>query len=650
MDNKLSLTLLLLGVCVFFFVRNKPRMDIVALVAMLALPLLGILEPSEVFSGFSDQSVILIGLMFVIGEGLVRTGVSTDIGAWISKKAGGSETKLIAFMMIAVCVIGSFMSSTGIVAIFIPIVLGISKKLNVSPSKLMMPLCFAGLISGMMSLVATPPNMIMDSILRREGFAGFSFFSFTPMGIIVLAAGVFYMLYARRFLGKHSDGEDDDDGASKTTFVDLAHRYKMTWRDTVLVIEPGSPFCGKEIRDLPLRAKHSANVVCIERKKGVSRQFIDPVGETRLQPRDAMLIDFTKPGWTPDDLCKLYNLRAYPMREGDKPGKYFQNSEREFGLVEVSVMPNSPLEGHSPAEANFRTHYGMSVAGIIRNQTPISENVAQEKLRVGDMLLLIGSWKAAEKLNTHSRSLIVLNMPVESENKTAVPGHAIYSIISLVIMVALMITGTVPNALAALIGCLLLLATRCIDIDRAYRCINWSSLILIVGMIPFATALEKTGGIEAASNMLLHVFGQSSPRIILGALMAFTMFVGLFVSNTVTAVLLAPVAITVSRTLGIEPYTFAMGIAIAASCAFMTPISSPVNTLVLGPGRYRFVDFLRFGVPFSAIILVLGMIFIPLFFPFRQLDAHAEAATAQVEPATPPAESVAVSSENSDGE
>ena len=201
MTPQLIAVLSLLAVCVFFFVINKPRMDVVALLAMLALPLFGILTLEETFSGFSDASVILIGLMFVIGEGLVRTGVSTDIGAWILKKAGGNDTKLIVFMMTAVALIGSVMSSTGIVALFIPVVLGIASKIGVSPAKLMMPLSFAGLISGMMSLVATPPNMVMNSILTREDFEGFSFFDFTPIGLAVLVAGILYMLYARRFLG-----------------------------------------------------------------------------------------------------------------------------------------------------------------------------------------------------------------------------------------------------------------------------------------------------------------------------------------------------------------------------------------------------------------------------------------------------------------
>lgn len=618
MDSQLITTLSLLGVCVFFFIINKPRMDVVALLAMLALPLFGILSLEETFSGFSDPSVILIGLMFVIGEGLVRTGVSTDVGAWILKKADGNETKLVVFMMVAVALIGSVMSSTGIVALFIPVVLSISSKINVSPAKLMMPLSFAGLISGMMSLVATPPNMVVNSILTREHFDGFSFFAFTPIGLIVLTAGVLYMLYARRFLGTQED--EPKKSSAKTTFSKLANRYELTWRDAVLVVTPSSPFCGKKVRELPLRSDYGASIVCVERRERLNRQLIDPSGETVLRANDALLVDFENPDTDVVLLCERHGLQRYALDSG----RYFQHSEREFGLLEVSVMPDSPLDGKTPVDVKFRTRFGMSVIGILRNRKAISRNVINEKLRVGDMLLLAGSWKAAEGLQLHRKSFIVLNVPVEFENKTAVPGRAPYALISLLVMVGLMISGIVPNALAVLIGCLMLIGARCIDMDRAYRCINWSSLILIVGMIPFATALEKTGGVEIAANALMDVFGSADPRIILGALMAFTMIVGLFMSNTVTAVLLAPIAISIAESLGVAPYPFAMGIAIAASTAFMTPISSPVNTLVLGPGRYRFIDFFKLGVPFSFIVLLLGVIFIPLFFPFDPIAVPVE--------------------------
>lgn len=619
MNEQLLITLGLLFACVFCFVINRPRMEVVALFAMAALPALGIIDAKTAVKGFSDTSVILIGLMFVVGESLVRTGISADVGAWILKKSGGSEIKLIAFMMTAVAIIGSIMSSTGIVALFIPVVLNICSRLKISPSKLMMPLCFAALISGMMSLLATPPNMISSNALQEKGFAGFSFFDFTPIGACVLVVGVFYMIYARKFLGGKNNDSQKEVEAGSTSFSDLAKRYELTWRDLVLVVTPNSPCVGKKISEIPLRKEFGASIVCIERRDALPlgrRRFVDPTGETQLKKNDALLIDFEHGNNT--DVRALCEKFAFEQHALDNE-KYFKNAEREFGLIEVSVMPESPLAGKSPLSASFRTQYGMRVIGILRKHVAISKNIADVPLKVGDMLLLAGSWKEAEGLEQHKNSFIILNRPEEFKNKTEAPGRAPYALASLAVMLVLMIGNVVDPAIAALIGCLLLLATRCIDMNSAYRSVNWSTLILIAGMISVANALESTGGVKLAADAVTSAFGTASPRILLAALMAFTMIAGLFMSNTATAALLAPIVVDIATKMNYDPTTFAMGLAIAASTAFMTPISSPVNTLVVGPGRYRFNDFVKIGVPFSIIVLIIGIILIPILFPFKTL-------------------------------
>lgn len=617
MSPDLILSLVLLGICVVFFVLNKPRMDIVALLALMTLPLLGIIDIKEALSGFSDPSVILIALMFIVGEGLIRTGISTDVGVWILKKSRNNPTKLIIFLMVAVALIGSVMSSTGIVALFIPIVLGISARMKISPAKLMMPLSFAGLISGMMSLVATPPNMVVNAILTRENYPSLGFFAFTPIGILVLVAGVFYMLYIRKFLGKDDDAGKKKDPREKTTnFVELAERYQVTWRDAVFVITRNSPLAGKKIRECPLRSDYGTNIVCIERREQRlgKRSLINPGADTELREGDALLIDFLhdpRPGEI-DFISEKFLLERHAL-----DSRHFNKAEREFGFVEISVMPGSPLENKTLAEAQFREKYRMSVFGIRRNNAALKPTeFLREPLKVGDTLLIGGPWKEIPTLQKLTRHFIILNVPAEYAGAIAAPGGAPYALLSVAVMVGLMIFTSIPSVLAALIACMILIFSRCIDIDRAYRCINWSSLILIIGMIPFATALEKTGGVEHAVSTLMSFFGEGSPRLLLGLLMAFTMVIGLFMSNTVTAVLLAPLAVSIAQTLDVSPYPFAIGIAIAASTAFMTPISSPVNTLVLEPGNYKFFDFVKIGVPFSVIVLIIGIIFIPIFFPF----------------------------------
>jgi len=609
MDFNLVLVLSLLVICVFMFIMNKPRIDIVALMAIIALPLFGLVEFPDVLLGFGDPSIMLIALMFVVGEGLVRTGVSHNVGDWIVKKASGSETKLIIYLMISVAVIGSVMSSTGIVAIFIPIVLSICAKLKISPSKLMMPLSFAGLISGMMSLVATPPNMIMNSALIREGIKGFGFFDVTPIGLIVLFVGIIYMLYAKRFLG--SKDNTPKNAKKRSTLADFSREYALGNREALFIVGHGSPMIGKLLRDFSLNKDYCTNLIAIERGRGLARRLIDPSATTQIHAGDAFLAD------TNGDIELIEKMsKDLLLTREALAGVRFDRADAEIGMVEIMISPDSSLLEKNSIESKFRSTYGMNILGIRRNHKALKCDIVNEKFLAGDTILLVGPWKNVSKLQAAGNDFVILNLPEEIDRAVAAPGKAPYAIGSVLFMVSLMITGVVPNALAAFIGCFLMIFFKCITMESAYKSISWPSIILIIGMMPFATALEKTGGVTMAADALLAAFGEAGPRIVLAAIVGFTMITGLFISNTVTAVLLAPIAVASANMLDVSPYPFAMAIAIGASAAFMTPISSPVNTLVLVPGRYSFMDFVKVGVPFCLIVLLISVIFIPIFFPF----------------------------------
>ncbi len=604
----LAAVLVLLGVCVACFALNRPRGDIVAVCAIVLLPALGIVGFGEAFSGFSDPSVILIALMFVVGEGLSRTGVSRMAGEFLLEKSGKSVGRLTALMMVAVAVTGSVMSSTGVVAIFIPIALAVSRKLRISPSQLMMPLSFAGLISGMMSLVATTPNMVTNSILVREGFDGFGFFSFTPVGLAVLAMGVCYMLFMRRFLGGRAPVADS---AGRRTFADYVRDYALSGRERIFLVGESSPLAGKPLRDSGLRERLGASAVCIERRERLSVRLLDPVASTVLRAGDAVLCDMRAAAGVPRGEVSAMGLVSRPLR-----GQYFSEKSAEVGMAEIAVAPESELVGATVPESGFRSRYGLSVVGLRRSSRAVGGDIMGERLRMGDVLLVMGPWKSIKGLRGSPRDFIVLSLPEEVDFAVQSHGRAVYALISLAVMLALMIGGVLPNAAAAFVGCLLMVAFGCIDMDGAYRAVHWSSVLLVVGMIPFATALEKTGGVQMASQGLLDALGWMGPRAVMAGLFALTAVTGLFISNTVTAILLAPVAIQAANMLGVSPYPFAMTVAIAASTAFMTPISSPVNTLVWAPGRYSFADFLKIGVPFSAAVMAASSVLIPLLFPF----------------------------------
>ncbi|EQB99106.1 SLC13 family permease [Photorhabdus temperata] len=610
MNSELLWVLTLLLIAIVLFTTNKLRMDIVALLVIIAFVMSGTLTLGEATSGFSDPNVLLIAALFVIGEGLVRTGVAYQMGDWLVRVAGNSETKMLALLMMTVAGLGAFMSSTGVVAIFIPVVLSVAARMKISPGRLMMPLSFAGLISGMMTLVATPPNMVVNSELIREGLPGFKFFSITPIGVLILFAGIGYMLVARHWLARNQS-DSGDDKWSRRTFRDLIRDYKLSGRARRLAIRSGSPLIGLSLDESNLRARYGANVVGIERWRRFRRVMVSAVGNTELRERDVLLIDMSDSEVDLREFCSEQLLEPMVLR-----GEYFSEQSRNVGMAEVSLIPESDLLGKSLREIGFRTCYGLNVVGIRRDGEPLLGKLVDEPLQLGDILLVIGDWKLIRVLQTKMRDFIVLNLPVEIEEVAPATSQAPHALFSLALMVAMMLTDEVPNVIAALIACLLMGKFRCIDMESAYRSIHWPSIILIVGMMPFALALQKTGGIDLIVRGLMDIAGDMGPRVMLLCLFVLCAMIGLFISNTATAVLMAPIAIAAAREMAVSPMPFAMIIGVAASAAFMTPVSSPVNTLVLGPGGYKFSDFVRLGVPFTILVMVISVLIIPWLFPF----------------------------------
>lgn len=609
--SPLAMVLALLAAAVVMFAINRPRMDVVAVIMMVALPMTGVITMSEALVGLSDPNIVLIAALFVIGEALVRTGVAQRLGDWLTARAGASEAKLIFLLMVIVAGVGSFMSSTGVVAIFIPIVLRIAQKARIPAGRLMMPLSVAALISGMMTLVATAPNLVVHSELMRQGHDGFGFFAFTPFGVPILVLAVLYMLMARHFL---APGQVPDLPA-RPALTGWVADYDLAGREHRLRLRPGSSLAGKRLNALDLRASAGINIVAIERGSRFRRKLIHPRGETVLEGGDILLIDQRARGgeasYDLDAFAQAYDLIALPVS-----GLWFTDTAQEIGMAQIIVPPTSRLIGKTVTGAGFRSTYELSVIGMKHGTKPVPEGVIDEPLRAGDTLLTVGPWRAIRKLADERRDLILLDLPAESDEALPARHRAPLAVGVLALVVVLMVWGIVPNVQAALFGCLLLGLFRCIDMAGAYRSIHWQSLILIVGMLPFSLALQRTGGVEIAAQALLDLLDGASPRLVLVAIFAATAALSLFISNTATAVLMAPVALAVASALGASPYPFAMIVALAASAAFMTPVSSPVNTLVVGPGNYRFVDFLRIGVPFTVVCLFTSVILVPLVLPF----------------------------------
>jgi di/tricarboxylate transporter len=615
MNTELLLVLLLLAAAIVMFVANRPRMDAVGLLMIVLLPFTGVLTMSEALAGFADPSIVLIAALFVIGEGLVRTGVARRIGDWIGQTTGGHEGRALVMLMLAAAGLGAFMSGTAVVAIFIPIVLRLCQGTGASPRALMMPLSVAALLSGKLTLIATAPNLMVNAELVRRGFEGFGFFGITPFGLPILVLGVTYMLLARRLLrGSGQAAASTAPVARRARLQDWIELYDLPDREYRLRVGEDSPLAGRPLQDLKLRDK-GLNILAIERagRFGVV-DLVRPRGQEVLTAGDILLADMQGTDEDTVALFALNRLVELPLAEGSR---YFTSRTQQIGMVEALVPAESPLIGQTILQARLRSDFGVTAIGLRHGQKPAGPRLLEQKLAVGDTLLLFGFWSDLQQLRRENAELVLLNLPAEFDDALPAPGRAVEAVLILALTVGLMITGVVPNVQAALIGCLLMGLFRCVDMTSAYRAISWKTIVLIVGMLPFSIALQRTGGVQIAADALVALAGQYSSHVVLGLLFMTTAMLGLFISNTATAVLMAPVAIAVAVELGLSPYPFAMIVALAASAAYMTPVSSPTNTLVVTPGNYSFGDFVKVGLPFALVVMVVSVLMVPWVLPLQ---------------------------------
>jgi di/tricarboxylate transporter len=608
MSADLGAVLALLALAIALFAIGRPRTDAVALLMLTALPFTGVLRMDEALAGFADGNVVLIATLFVIGKGLVRTGVARRMGDLLVAKAGNSDTRLVVLLMLFVGALGAVMSSTGVVAIFIPVVLGVAETIGASRSRLMMPLSVAALSSGMLTLVATAPNLVVNSELVRQGASGFRFFSFTPIGLPILLVSIAYMLAARHWL--HA-GSQADARAARPGLQDWIAKYGLEDRELRLRVPETSPLVGRTVDSVGLRETYGIDVLAIDRPQQRRYETVRPTKNTTFQHRDILLVDHFSTDGDVSELVARFTLERLPLT-----GSFFLDRSQDLGMAEVLVGPDSPLVGQTVREARLRTDYGLTVLGFRRGSAPRSYGHLDEPLRIGDALLVFGSWKQIDALTLEPDDLVLLQLPVERGAVLAAARKAPQALGVLALVIALMVSGVVPNVQAGLIGVLLLGALGCVDFKSAYDSIHWHTLVLIVGMMPFSLALQRTGGVDLAARGLTMITGAVGSYGLLAALFAVTAMLGLFVSNTATAILMAPVALAVAKELGASPYPFAMVVAIAASAAYMTPVSSPVNTLVVEPGDYTLIDFVRVGVPLAVIVLLITVLLVPWFFPF----------------------------------
>ncbi|MGB2130601.1 MAG: SLC13 family permease, partial [Marinobacterium sp.] len=475
----------LLGATILLFLSDRIRMDLVALLVVVCLALSGIITPAEAVSGFGEPVVVMIAALFVVGEGLLRTGIAAATGSWLMQMGGHSETRLLLFLLPVVALLSAFMSSTGAVALLLPVVLSLSRRAQLAPGRLLMPLAFAALIGGMLTLIGTPPNLIVSSQMHSSGLEPFGFFDFTPLGLAILIAGMIYlMLPARRLLPNQSS----EGLQTRSGIASLYERYNLSCQLHRLEVLPGSPLAQKTPAEAMLRSEYEVTVIAISRSGGWLSSLIPVLANTRMQYRDQLLVYAERA--CIDQLCAEQSLRCRDCSPAD-----IRRLEQNTGLAEVLLPPESVLCGQTLKQMRLRERLGLSVIGIRRNRELMSFHFASTTLAPGDTLLLAGSWERIRGLS-QSRELVALNVPPELEEAPTHGSRAPLALAILATMLLSMTTGWLDNLSAILLAAVAMILSGCVNLKEAYRSLNATSLILIAGMLPMALAMERSGALD----------------------------------------------------------------------------------------------------------------------------------------------------------
>ncbi|MFP3853460.1 MAG: SLC13 family permease [Anaerolineales bacterium] len=605
------LSLAILSAAILLFITEWLRVDVVALGVVVALMLTGVLTTSEALAGFANPAVLTIASLFVVGGAVMRTGLAAEIGQRILRVGGSNETRLVLVLMAAVALLSSVMSDTGTVAVLLPAVVVLARNAEIPASRLLLPLSYGALLGGATTIIGTPPNLIVSDLLRQHAAENFEFFDFTPMGFILVVAGIiFVLLVGRRLL---PDRVPEFTRQRFETPEELVDFYRLPDNLYRLRVRRGSDLAGKTLFESELGSQFKLTVVEVLRGGGMRTNVGDrqkPSTTRQLQPDDVLLVQ-----GKPDDIAHAAARLNLGLQQAEAVDKDRLISE-EVGIAEVILPRRSQLAGQTLVEAHFGSRYGLTVLALQRPGSSKPLPLKETRLQFGDLLLVQGPWRAISDLRDHPRDFVVVGEP-EAMTVGRTSQKAWIAMAVLLIMLALMITNLTSVAAASMVAALLVVLAGCVSMDEAYEAVDWKSVVLVAGMIPMSTALEKVALVDLAAQGLTESLGGYGPLAVMAGLFLLTSGFTQVLSNTATAVVLAPVALSSAQSLGVTPHAFLMTVAIAASMAFASPVASPVNTLVMGAGDYRFGDYLRLGAPLILLTMVLSLLVLPLLFPFR---------------------------------
>lgn len=624
MDTQIFIVFAIILLAIVFFVWGKIRSDIVALSVLILLVITGILTPSEGLSGFSNSVVVMMVCLFIVGGAIFQTGLAKMVSTKILALAGNNQHKLFILVMLVTGGIGAIVSNTGTVALMLPIVISLANQAKTDARRFLMPMAFASSL-GLLTLISTPPNLIINDTLINGGYEGLSFFAFLPIGAITLTVGILLLWPLSKLLVAGKDKEKS--AVKKDKSLDqLASEYQLADNLYRVTIRENSPFINKSLQELNITSKYNLSILEIRRIESKNR-FHKTVHMTVAGPSSTFReSDLLYVLGNFNDVMALVNENGLKMidsheTEGrDNPLTVSQVGGLQFseiGIAEVVLMSSSKLINKQVKESDFRQLYNVNILGIRRKDGYILQDVKDERMHSGDVLLVQGSWNDIEKLNQETSEWVVVGRPMENALKVPRDHKAPMAAVILVLMILAMVFNVVPTVIATMIAALLMIVLGCFrNVESAYKSINWESTFLFAGMFPLAIAMEKTGASTLIANAIVGGLSSHGPIAVLAGVYIATSILTMFISNTATAVLFAPIAFQAATSIGISPYPFMFTVTVAASMCFASPFATPPNALVMSAGRYKFMDYVKVGFPLQLIVGVIMIFVLPLLFPF----------------------------------
>ena len=787
MTFEIALVLGILALSLILFVSEVIRMDLVALLVLSALAVTGLVSTSEAFAGFSNSAVITVWAMFILSEGLTRTGIADIIGSQVMRLAGRREISMIIVIMLTAAILSAFMNNIGVAALMLPVVIEVARRTRIPPSRLLMPLAYATLLGGLMTMIGTPPNLLISEVMAQNGYQAFELFDFTPMGGAIMVIGVIFVALVGRLMlpkiksdrGRHQSQRSlrnryklqertfmlrvpmdsilvgktlsETRIGSSTGMIILAlirfgrsetlpnrqtvlrggdgllvqgrvdqFRELQRWSDLVIereapvlksmvaakiayaevTLAEGSPLVGELIRHAGFRSRFNVSVVGIYRRsnyrltnlayvplragdrilvqgevehvesldrfadfstatlladEALSEQYntderifvvrlpkysdlaeatleksrladvfdfrvvaifrdgslnVMPRGSEVLEGGDLLLIEGQH-----EDLDVLRGLQELEVETKVAPNLGALESER-LTLLDATLDPRSSLAGRTVGELNFRERYGIELAGIWREGGPIGVDIADERLQVGDALLLLGPHERLQLLSNDPDFLILTPLGQAPPDTGRAP---LAAFIMLAVVVSVML-GYAPIAVAAVVGGSVMVLTGCLTMEQAYRAIDWRAIFLIAGMLPLGTAMQDTGAAEYLADQVMILLGDAGPWPVIAGLYVLTAMATMIIPTAALVVLMSPIVLSAMSEMGFAPETAMMAVAMAASASFTSPISHPANILVMGPGGYRFMDYIKLGVPLTIVVFITVMILLPILWPLSPVS------------------------------